>query len=86
VRMLSQPRTELRSTRWTSSLAPEARYELRDCDDMILGVSESRAEAIRMLQAFVLTSPGREDEVFLVSLTANGRVVAREDLFDLEFG
>jgi hypothetical protein len=59
---------------------------LRDCDNTILGVSESRAEAVRMLQAFVLTSPGREDEVFLISLTAGGQVVAREDLFDLEFG
>jgi hypothetical protein len=39
-----------------------------------------------MLQAFVLTSPGREDEVFLISLTATGQVVAREDFFDLEFG
>lgn len=76
----------MRSTRWTSSLAPEARYELRDCDDTILGVSESRAEAVRMLQAFALTSPDREDEVFLISLTANGQVVVREDLFDLGFG
>jgi hypothetical protein len=39
-----------------------------------------------MLQAFVLTSPGREDDVLLVSLSADGREIAREDVFDLEFG
>lgn len=38
-----------------------------------------------MLQAFALTSPGREDEVSLVSLAADGRVVLIEDLFDIEF-
>ena len=39
-----------------------------------------------MLHAFVLTSPGREDDVFLVSLSADGREIAREDLFDVELG
>src|SRR5689334_12122275 len=57
--------TSMRSTPWTSGLAPEARYELQDCDGMVLGESESHGEAVRMLQAFVLTSPGREEDVFL---------------------
>lgn len=74
----------LRSTRWTTSIPAETRFELRDNNESVLGESGSRAEAIRMLQAFVLTSPGREDEVVVVSLGADGRELAREDLFDIE--
>ena len=76
----------MRSTRWTSDIPNEARYELRDVEERVLGDSSSYGEAVRMLQAFVLTSPGREDDVFLVSLSADGQEIAREDLFDIELG
>lgn len=37
-----------------------------------------------MLQAVVITSPGREDDVWLVSVAADGREIGREDVFDVE--
>ena len=74
----------MRSTPWTSDLAPEARYELCDSAGAILGASESRGEAVRMLQAYVLTSPEREEDVWLVSLSRDGRVIVREDILDIE--
>jgi hypothetical protein len=52
----------------------------------VLGHCGSHGEARRMLQALVLTAPGREDDVLLVSLNADGREIGREDAFDLEFG
>lgn len=39
-----------------------------------------------MLRAYALTAPGREEEITLVSLSSDGRELAREDLFDIEFG
>lgn len=75
----------MRSTRWTSGIPAEARYELRDYDGSVLAETGSHSEGVRMLQAFVLTAPGREDDVFLVSLSADGREIAREDSFDVEF-
>lgn len=75
----------MRPTRWTTDIPIESRYELQDAADQVIGASHSYGEAVRMLQAFALTSPGREDDVFLVSLlSANGRVVAREDVLDVE--
>ena len=37
-----------------------------------------------MLQAYVLTSPGREEDIWLVSLSRDGRVIAREAILDIE--
>jgi hypothetical protein len=76
----------MRSTRWTSDIPAESHYELRDRDGRILGQSGSYGEGCRMLQAYVLAAPGNEDDVLLISLSADGREIAREDLFDIEFG
>ena len=62
-----------------------ASYALHDRAGQLLGTSGSHAEGVRMLQAYVLTAPGREDDVFLVSLSADGREIVREDLFDIDF-
>lgn len=37
-----------------------------------------------MLQAYLMTQPGRQDYVELCSLSASGQVIAREDIFDIE--
>jgi hypothetical protein len=60
------------------------RYEVRDRDGRVLGRSEGRAEGTRMVFALAMTAPGHEDDVFLVSLAADGREVMREDVFDIE--
>jgi hypothetical protein len=75
----------MRSTRWTSAIPAECRYELRDQGGRVLGSTGSRAEGVRMLQAYVMTQHGREDEVALHSLSADGQLIAREDIFDIEF-
>jgi hypothetical protein len=75
----------MRSTRWTTSVPAVASYALHDRAGQVLGTTGSHAEGVRMLQAYVLTAPGREDDVFLVSLSADGRQIAREDLFDIDF-
>lgn len=75
---------QVRSTPWTNSISPIVRYELREGDSRVLGEAESHAEGRRMLQAFVMTSPGREDDVWLVSVGADGSDVLREDVFDIE--
>ena len=75
----------MRSTRWTSGIAREANYELRDVSGAHLGQSRSHEAAVRMLQAYVAMAPEKEDTVFLAILSADGREIAREDLFDVDF-
>jgi hypothetical protein len=36
-----------------------------------------------MLQAYVMSQPGREDDLELLSLGAQGQLIAREDIFDV---
>ncbi len=74
----------MRSTPWTSSIPAECRYELRDSGGSLLAQSESRVEAVRMLEAYVMTHPGREDDTALHTLSANGKTIACEDIFDIE--
>jgi hypothetical protein len=59
-------------------------YELRDRDGSVLAETDSHAEGRRLLQAFVLTSSGREEEVVLASVAIDGRLVSSEDIFDIE--
>jgi hypothetical protein len=58
---------------------------LRDVSGAHLGESPSHEAAVRMLRAYVATAPEKEDTVFLAILSADGREIAREDLFDVEF-
>lgn len=74
----------MRSTPWTHAIPAVAHYELRDSDERVLGRTESHGEATRMLQAYVLTSPGAEAGVWLVSVGTDGSDVVREDVFDVE--
>jgi hypothetical protein len=74
----------VRNSRWTSDIPLETRYELQDGAGQVIGASTSYSEAVRMLQAFVLASPGRENDVFLVAMSDNGRELAREDVLDVE--
>jgi hypothetical protein len=75
----------MRSTPWTSSVPAECRYELRDGGGGVLAQSESRDEAERMLASYVMTHPGREDDVALHTLSANGKTIVCEDIFDIGF-
>jgi hypothetical protein len=51
----------------------------------LLAQSESRDEAERMLASYVMTHPGREDDVALHTLSANGKTIVCEDIFDIGF-
>jgi hypothetical protein len=76
----------MRSTPFTSTIRAVSYYELHDQAGTVLGNADSRPEGVRMLQAFVMTAPGREADLWLVGLASDGSEVGREDIFDIGFG
>ena len=58
-------------------------FEIRDAAGLRLAMAVERSDAESILRAFVATAPGREDEIFLVTVDPDGLAQAREDIFDL---
>jgi hypothetical protein len=60
-----------------------ASFEICDRAGRRLASSTTYADAARTLAALVATASGWEDELFLVSIAADGQELSREDVFDL---
>ena len=65
-------------------MAQIARYELRDERGRVLGTAATQAQARRMLRAYILTAPGRELDLLLVGVSAEGQELATEDFLDVD--
>jgi hypothetical protein len=74
----------MRSTPWTQALSAITAYELRDRSGKVLAQTTTHEEAARTLTALVLTTPKQEEEVFLCSMSRDGQVILREDIYDIE--